>query len=146
MKVGDYVNQLSQSIVSCRAEDTATTAATLLTTNRIGAMPVCDPERGLIGILSERDLVRAMTGAAGPVSELRVKDLMTSAVITCSPSDSMLGVCKTMINRKIRHVPVVDGNKVRGMVSIRDALAHRLEELELESGVLRDSVIAARHR
>lgn len=146
MKVGEYMKTLSQSVVSCRAEDTATTAATLLTTNRIGAMPVLDENGGIVGIISERDLIRAMSGIAGAQSLLRVRDLMTIAVVTTSPEDTMLKLCRTMIDRKIRHIPVVDSGKLVGILSIRDALAQRLDELELESNVLRDSLIAARHR
>lgn len=146
MKVGEYAEKLVQTIVTCRTHDTVTTAATLLATNRIGAMPVCDDDGRLVGIISERDLVRAMTGQSGPVAALRVADLMSAPVETLQPDDTMLSACRRMIARKLRHMPIVENERIVGMISIRDALAQRLEDLELESNVLRDSVIAARQR
>lgn len=146
MKVGDYLNKISQRIVTCRAEDTVTTAATLLSTNRIGAMPVRGEKGDLIGIISERDLVRALSHTADQIAAMRVKDLMSTRVITCTPEDTMTKACQLMNQHNFRHLPVVQDGRIIGVVSIRDGLGYRLEQAELETNVLRDNVIAARYR
>jgi CBS domain-containing protein len=146
MKVGDYLNKMKQRIITCRAEDTVTTAATLLSSNRIGAMPVRGDKGDLIGIISERDLVRALSHTAEQIAAMRVQDLMSSRVVTCTPDDTMAKACQLMNQHNFRHLPVVQDGRIVGVVSIRDGLAYRLEQSELEKNILRDNVIAARHR
>jgi predicted transcriptional regulator len=70
---------------------------------------------------------------------------MTKAVVVCSPEDSITDVMKLMTQRRIRHVPVKDGDRLVGIVSIGDVLKHRLGELQVEANVLRDYAAAARH-
>ena len=70
---------------------------------------------------------------------------MTKAVVVCSPEDSITDLMKLMTQRRIRHVPVKDGNQLVGIISIGDVLKHRLGELQVEANVLRDYAAAARH-
>lgn len=146
MKVGEYLKKISQDIITCRVDDTIAEAAKMLASKRIGAMPVCDHNGRLIGILSERDLVRAMARDPKTVANQKVKELMSNRVITCTPEDSMTEACQLMTQHNFRHLPVVEDGALVGIVSIRDGLGYRLGELELEANVLRDSVIAARFR
>ena len=76
---------------------------------------------------------------------IRISELMTKAVVVCSPQDSITDVMKLMTLRRIRHVPVKDGDRLVGIVSIGDVLKHRLGELQVEANVLRDYAAAARH-
>jgi CBS domain-containing protein len=73
---------------------------------------------------------------------MRVSDLMTKAVVTCAPDDSVSDVARVMTQRHIRHLPVKDGDRLAGVVSVRDVVKHRLDELQMEANVLRDYVIA----
>ncbi|MEZ5785232.1 MAG: CBS domain-containing protein [Xanthobacteraceae bacterium] len=112
---------------------------------KVGVMIVSSDGQAVEGIVSERDIAYglAMHGGAA-LQEMKVADLMTRSVITCSPQDKIVEVSKTMILRGIRHLPVVDGQQLVGVVSIRDVLRSRISEIELEASVLRDMAIASR--
>lgn len=146
MTVGKLLNRLAQKLATCRPEDTIQTVATILTTRGIGALPVCDENGKLVGIISERDLVVAFARRGGQIGILRVRDVMTSNVVSCSPGDFLADARAQLQKHRFRHLPVVERGQILGILSIRDLLETRLEETELEVNVLKDSVIAARFR
>ncbi|MCY6379824.1 GGDEF domain-containing protein [Hoeflea prorocentri] len=112
-------------------------AAHLLQTNNIGALPVVDNEFRLVGIMSERDLVRSMVEFEQAFFEKTVSDVMTSSVVTCRSDDPMDDIYETMIKNGIRHIPVVDDEGLHDILSIRDfEFAHR----RLKEQALRDSL------
>jgi CBS domain-containing protein len=116
-------------------------AARLLREHNIGALVVVDSESGIAGILSERDIVRALAGEpAGTTAilEQQVADLMTTDVATCSSRSSVDEIMRLMTNRRIRHIPVVDNDALTGIVSIGDVVKSRIDELETEAGTLHD--------
>lgn len=144
MNVSEFLALNGQRLVTCRPDDLLNAVANLLYTHNIGAMPVCELDR-MVGIISERDLVRAF--ARNNLSELqyiRARDIMTSRVVSCRPDDSMRSAQEAMRINHIRHLPIVEGRKVQGMISLRDTFAVRLRESESETSVLRDMVAAAR--
>ena len=101
----------------------------------------------MVGIISERDLVRTFaTTAFSELGNLRVNDVMTTHVKSCGSDDDMHAAEQLMRRHHFRHVPVVDGGRVVGMLSIRDTQSLRLQETEDEVHVLRDVVAAARNR
>jgi CBS domain-containing protein len=105
----------------------------------IGAMPVCELGTRMIGIISERDLVRVFARTDwSELQYLRARDVMTTRVVMRTAQELM------RINH-FRHIPVVEDGRVQGMLSLRDTLALRLQESEDEMNVLRDAVVAARH-
>ena len=146
MRVGQFLQNAGHKVITCRPEDTVQTAASLLHAHRIGAMPVCDAQGKLVGVLSERDIVRSFSERPTEILNLKVSDLMTSSVITESPDTDMCDTMKVMAKNRFRHLPIIDQGRLTGMISIRDSLAVQLQERELEAGVLRDNVIAARYR
>ena len=81
-------------------------------------------------------------GSFARLLSFKVSDLMTRSVITCAPEDSVADIARIMTMRRIRHIPVVDGGKVVGLVSIGDVLKSRISEIELDANVLRDLAIA----
>ena len=87
MKVREYLATLKRVIITCRPEDTIETAATLLATNRIGAMPVRDANGRIIGMFSERDIIRAFSQRGKEVERCLVSDLMTTKLVVCAPDD-----------------------------------------------------------
>ena len=91
----------------------------------------------------EPDIVRALDEFGAASLDLPVRDLMSTRIETCSADDTVDSLVVTMTNHRIRHVPVIDGNTIVGIVSIGDVVKHRLEDLELETNVLRDVYIAA---
>lgn len=120
----------------------AETAAALLHEKGIGALPVVDDKGKLIGIFSERDIVAlvARRGAAGLTAA--VEEAMTRAVLTMTINDSVKDLERMMNSKKIRHIPILDGDKLRAIVSIRDVVKYRLQSVELEKNVLRDVALA----
>jgi len=146
MTVGKVLGVLEQTLATCRPEDTLQTLATVLTAKGIGALPVCDEQGGMVGIVSERDIVMAFANKGGIVSSLQVRDVMTKDVISCSLDDTLAHARGLLQKHRFRHLPVVQGSNVVGILSIRDLLEIRLEETELEVNVLKDSVLAARFR
>jgi CBS domain-containing protein len=108
----------------------------------IGAVVVSHDGQHIDGIISERDIVMGLAHDGAGLLRMTAGQIMTKSVITCSPSDSIVHVMAVMTQRRVRHVPVVDGGRLCGMISIGDVLKNRLEDLELETKVLRDVYMA----
>jgi CBS domain-containing protein len=89
-------------------------------------------------MISERDVVNCMAERGPACIETPVEAAMTRRVITCAPDDSIAAIARTMTTNRIRHLPVVDGGRLAGIVSVGDVVKARLDEMELEAGVLRD--------
>jgi CBS domain-containing protein len=113
-------------------------------THEIGAMPVCELGTRMVGIISERDLVRAF--ARTDWSENGAGDVMATRIVSCGPEDTMRIAQELMRINHIRHLPVIKDGQVQAMLSMRDTLALRLRESEDEMNVLRDVVAASRHQ
>ncbi len=146
MKVSDALQSNRQTLATCIPEESILAFAARLDTLNIGAMPVSGADGALVGVISERDVVRAFAKDGARLVERRVRDLMTREVVTCAPETSMSDAEKLMGKHLIRHLPVVDGAKIVGMLSIRDVMSWRLRESRDEVNVLREAVIASRHR
>ncbi len=145
MKVREFLEQCKRDIIVCRHDDSLQSAATLLRTNKIGALPVLDAQGNLVGVVSERDIVAAFSSEGQNIVNLKVEDVMSPSVITCQLDDELITLMKVMTVNRVRHLPVVDNDKkLLGIISIGDCMARQLQEKELEANVLRDSVIAAR--
>ncbi len=146
MKVIEVLKANRQILACCTPEEPILTLAERLHSLNIGAMPVCGANKALIGVISERDLVRGFARNGAKLTERTVRDLMTREVVTCGPDESMSEAESLMNKHRFRHLPVVDGGKLIGMLSIRDVTDWRLQESRNEVNLLRDVVIAARHR
>jgi len=103
---------------------------------------VCAEGQAVRAIISERDIVRGRRRHGPALLDMRVEDVMTRHVVTCSPDESITLAMARMTHGRHRHLPVVEDGRLVGMVSIGDIVGHRLREVELETGVLRDSFIA----
>ncbi len=142
MQVHHILKDKGSAIKSVNPTDNVQTVAKRLSDEKVGAMVVISPLGTLEGIVSERDLVRGLATQGCDLLEMPVSSIMTRAVITCSPADSLYGIAKVMTNRRIRHLPVSELGKLVGLISIGDVLNHRLQEVQLEANVLRDYTIA----
>jgi len=121
----------------------ASAAAVRMSNLRIGCLVVSEDQRGVLGLVTERDLVRAFARHGASASNLKVREIMSVDVPTCSPDEDISSLMRTMTTRRYRHVPVVRGGELVGLVSIGDIVKQRLEDLELETSVLRDAYRAA---
>ena len=145
MKASDVLKGNQQTLATCIPEESIVSFAARLSSLHIGAMPVVDAHGALVGILSERDIVRAFPKDGARLVERRVRDLMVRDVVTCGPDASMSEAEKLMAKHHIRHLPVVEGTKVVGMISIRDVMVWRLRDSREEVKVLREAMITTRH-
>jgi CBS domain-containing protein len=144
MKVKDYLSTLKRVVITCRAEDTVETAATLLVTNQIGAMPVRDANGRIVGMLSERDVMRGFSQQGAHIERLLVGDLMAKKLITCTPDDAMVAARKAMKTNRVRHLLVMEDDHLVGLLSISDVLEAILQDTDLEVHILRDHALARR--
>jgi CBS domain-containing protein len=126
-------------------EPTANLAAAvkLLAERRIGALLVCGPDRHLAGIISERDIVRALADRGAAALDEPIGQVMTRKVVTCSDAETVGEIMERMTAGKFRHVPVMEQGRLIGIVSIGDVVKHRLQEMEQESAALRDYIRSA---
>jgi CBS domain-containing protein len=143
MHVADILRTKGNKVVTVRPDLPIEHLAQRLRLEGIGAAVVSKDGATIDGIVSERDIVRALAeyGATGLPAKAAA-DVMTKAVVTCSPEDTISHVSKVMTKRRIRHLPVVVDQKLAGIVSIGDIVGHRLDELELETNVLRDYAVS----
>jgi CBS domain-containing protein len=146
MRVSDMLKSNRQTLATCIPEESVASICTRLSALNVGAFPVCDAHGTLVGIISERDVVRAFARDGARLADRHVRDLMTGEVVTCPHEATMLEAEKLMHKHRIRHLPVVDGVKLVGMLSIRDIMVWRWQESREEVNVLRDAMIAARNR
>ncbi|MFK8250980.1 CBS domain-containing protein [Ancylobacter terrae] len=130
-------------VLTTSPEATLGDVVRLLSEKRIGAVVVADAQRRVVGILSERDVVRVI-GAEGPgVLDTPVSQTMTHKVITCVPGDTVTSIMELMTGGRFRHIPVVDEGKLVGIISIGDVVKHRLAEMERESHAMREYIMSA---
>ena len=130
-------------VISIDPTATLETAVRTLAEHRIGALLVLGTDRRVIGILSERDIVRALAERGAGVLSRAAAQVMTRKVVTCSQSDTIGVIMERMTAGKFRHVPVIEQEQVIGMMSIGDVVKHRLQEMEQESAALRDYIQTA---
>jgi CBS domain-containing protein len=144
MKVADILRIKGSAVKTVTPDETALDLSRQLRAEQIGAMIVSDDGSSIDGIISERDIAYGLVAHGSQLPSIAVSTLMTKAVVVCSPEDSITDVMKLMTQRRIRHLPVKDGDRLVGIVSIGDVLKHRLGEVQLEANVLRDYALAAR--
>lgn len=122
-------------VVSISPDSTIADTVASLTEHRVGALVVVDNDR-IAGIVSERDVVRSLHERGADLLSVTVSEIMTSSVYSCRPDDDVDRIAKTMTEQRIRHMPVLDGDAVIGVVSIGDVVKSRIEQLEVDRGQL----------
>ncbi len=117
-------------------------AARLLAERRIGAALVLGADRRIVGVISERDIVRALAQRGADVLEEPVSRTMTREVETCTERETVAAIMGRMTAGKFRHLPVVEQGRVIGLVSIGDIVKYRLDQMERESAAMHDYIMA----
>lgn len=142
MKVASILRQKGDEVVTVKPNASITSVVSELRTRRIGCLVASEDGVTPAGIISERDIVNGLAVYGIRLLDLHVSDIMTHRLITCHPDDTVNHVMSEMTERRVRHLPVVDGGRLVGMVSIGDVVKHRLNELETEANILREAFIA----
>ena len=143
MSVQSILRRKGTEVTTIGPEANIKAAADRLRGNNIGALVVLDGE-AVIGLISEREIVYALSRYGDALSSMSVKQIMRFGAITVSPDESIDRVMKLMTRHRVRHMPVLRDDKLAGIVSIGDVVRHRLDDLEIETNVLRDAYFASR--
>ena len=142
MTIAAILTNKGSEVATVPAGTSVRDAVSLLAQRRIGAIPVLDGTE-IRGIFSERDLVRCVCDHDSDVLDWPVDRVMSSPVETVSMSTPILVALATMTQRRMRHLPVVEGGQIRGIVSIGDLVKHRIERIEAEADALRTYIQSA---
>jgi CBS domain-containing protein len=143
MIVKSILSAKGGNVISIEPTATLETAVRTLAEHRIGALLVLGTDRRVIGILSERDIVRVLAERGAGMLSQPLSQIMTRKVVTCTPSDTIGVIMERMTAGKFRHVPVVEQEQVIGIISIGDVVKYRLQEMEHEQAALRDYIQTA---
>jgi CBS domain-containing protein len=142
MKIAALLAVKGASVVTIPADASIAEAVAALDHHNVGALVVSADGRSVDGIVSERDIVRALDEIGAGVLEPPVSTIMSKDVHTCSPEDTVESLMATMTERRVRHIPVVEAGVLAGMVSIGDVVKNRMEELEHDRDALVDYINA----
>ena len=142
MLVKHILHEKGRDVVTVPSGATLSEAAQLLARRRIGAVVVRDGDRQIAGILSERDIIRGLADESVNALAQTVATHMTERVSTCRETDAVEDLMELMTRKRIRHVPVMDGERLCGIVSIGDVVKSRIAETEAEAENLRGYIAA----
>ncbi len=141
MKVQAMLSAKGHEVATTLPETVISTVIRKLKLEGVGALVVSEDGDHVVGIISERDVVRGLAEHGAELLDMRVADLMTKNVKTCSPEDDLKHVMTEMTRSRIRHLPVTEDGRLCGIVSIGDVVKTRLDELETETSALRDYIV-----
>ncbi|MBR9765190.1 MAG: CBS domain-containing protein [Rhodobacteraceae bacterium] len=140
-RVSEVLAGKDVTLYTISPEQTLHRAVEMLRDHRIGALLVTDIDAKLVGILSERDIVRKLADAPGRTLPHRVEEVMTRAVETCAPDDLLRDVLQRMTDGRFRHMPVLEEQRLTGLVTIGDLVHFRLRQLELEALQMKQLIV-----
>ncbi|AHH99993.1 CBS domain-containing protein [Kutzneria viridogrisea] len=139
MRISDVLRGKGTEVATVPPWTTVTELVSELARHNVGAVVVLTPD-GVAGIVSERDVVRKLAARGGELLSRPVSEIMTTAVVTCKPSDTVEELAALMTERRIRHVPVVVDGKLSGIVSIGDVVKNRISQLQDEQSRLQEYI------
>ena len=131
MRIADILRSKGSTVATVTETTTVTGFLAELAVHNIGAMVVIGPD-GVVGIVSERDVVRQLHLQGPGVLTRPVGEIMTAGMVTCSPEDRVDDLAALMTNNRVRHIPVLEGGRLAGIVSLGDVVKNRMEELQTE--------------
>lgn len=140
MKLAEILQSKNHQVYKIGAQATIAEAAVSLNQHKIGALLVEDDHGNIVGILSERDIVGGLSAHGADLHDVAVRELMTENLIRCSPGDTVNEAMAMMTDRRIRHLPVFDGEELVGFISIGDLVKCRIVEVQSEAEALRQYI------
>jgi CBS domain-containing protein len=141
MRIADVLRNKGNDVATVGPEATVTVLLAELAAHNVGALPVVDGGQ-LVGIVSERDVVRRLHAGGSDLLERPVSEIMTTSITTCSPGDAVTDLARIMTDRRFRHMPVVEDGALIGIVSIGDLVKARIDLLESEREQLQSYISA----
>jgi CBS domain-containing protein len=143
MTVKAILDQKGHDVATSEPNASLAAAIKLLAERRIGALVITGADKRIVGILSERDIVRTIAERGPAALNEPLADFMTRKVVTCSQSETVSEIMERMTSGKFRHVPVVEQGRLVGIISIGDVVKSRVQEMERESAALHDYIRTA---
>lgn len=140
MLVENILQTKGGQVFSLSVDGTLADAVEALNAHNIGAIVITGENGAVVGILSERDIVRRLGSGQAAALSLPIAECMSRGVVTCTRDTSVADVMERMTRRRIRHMPVVEGETMVGIISIGDVVKRKIEETELEASALRDYI------
>lgn len=141
MTVSSILNEKGQDVFTVPAQITLLDATVALKERGVGAVVVVDSQDHAVGILSERDVVRALASQGPGVLDRAVADFMTANIITCGEDDSLDSIMEVMTEKRIRHIPVLTEGRLMGIVSIGDVVRIKIARAEAEAAALKSYIM-----
>ena len=142
MTIQAILGDKGREVATVSADARLSEAVRILGEKRIGALPVVEGGR-IVGIMSERDVIYCLKDHGAEVLDWPVSRVMTSPAITVDPSTQVLSALALITQKRVRHLPVVSGGELVGIVSIGDLVKHRIERIEFEAQAMRDYIQSA---
>ncbi len=141
MLVSQILKTKGDRVHTAKPDETVAEAARRLEAEKVGALLVVDGG-GVVGIVSERDIVREVARSGPDALDAPVRNCMTAEVIRAAPNETVDALLGRMTNRRVRHLPVMEGEQVCGLVSIGDLVKHKISEVEAEAQTLKAYIAA----
>lgn len=142
MTIAAILGAKGREVVSVAPGDTVGDAVALLASRRIGAVPVVDAGR-LVGVFSERDVIGSVAERGAAALAAKVADTMTAPAVTVDPAQPVIAALSLMTRRRVRHLPVLEGETIVGIVSIGDLVKYRIDRIEAEADAMRSYIQGA---
>ena len=142
MSIQAILDRKGPEVITIHATATVRSAADRMRERSIATLVVKSGD-AITGLISERDIVHAVSRHGERALSMAILDVVTHATITVAPDDTLKHTMSLMTHHRVRHLPVIANGKLVGIVSIGDVVKHRLEDLETDSNILRDAYIAA---
>lgn len=143
MTVGTILSAKGRDVVTTKAGASLNAAAKLLAEKRIGALVILGVDHRIVGILSERDIVRAIAQRGAAALDDFVSTAMTRDVMTCKETETIAGIMDRMTAGRFRHLPVINQERLVGMISIGDVVKYRVHEMERDASQMREYILTA---
>ncbi len=140
MNVATILSEKGRDVITASPDDSLLEVAKTLRKHGIGCIVLTDGKGGIAGIVSERDLVRAIADSGGDILKSPVSSCMTKKVITCGTAETIDTIMSAMTDGRFRHMPVVENDSLIGVISIGDVVRLRIAEAELEAAAMRDYI------
>jgi len=132
MRIEDLLTETSRNLFTIEPNKVVGDAIEILAGNDIGALPVCDAKKQVVGIISERDIVRICSGSDDNWEKLKISDIMKVKVVSATPEDKINDIVGVMKEKRIRHMPVIENGELVAMFSVRDLFSYLLKVTQEE--------------